>query len=87
MATDSRATPTGRAPKDPNIGDLNLDPITGEPGSHPVGTGVGAAGARSRVRRSGGAGPVSARPAPSWSRCRRACRSRRRRSSQSHRRR
>ena len=24
--------------------DLNADPITGEPGSHPVGTGVGAAG-------------------------------------------
>ncbi len=26
-------------------GDSNPDPITGEPGSHPVGTGVGAAGA------------------------------------------
>jgi len=25
--------------------DANLDPITGEPGAHPVGTGVGAAGA------------------------------------------
>jgi hypothetical protein len=25
-------------------GDLNKDPISGEPGSHPVGTGVGAAG-------------------------------------------
>ena len=24
--------------------DLNADPITGEPGAHPVGTGVGAAG-------------------------------------------
>ena len=24
--------------------DLNADPITGEPGSHPVGTGLGAAG-------------------------------------------
>src|SRR6188508_1869721 len=24
--------------------DMNRDPITGEPGSHPVGTGVGAAG-------------------------------------------
>jgi len=27
-----------------NDGDLNRDPITGEPGSHPVGTGIGAAG-------------------------------------------
>ena len=25
--------------------DMNRDPITGEPGSHPVGTGVGSAGA------------------------------------------
>ena len=25
--------------------DLNKDPITGEPGSHPIGTGIGAAGA------------------------------------------
>ena len=25
-------------------GDSNLDPITGEPGAHPVGTGVGATG-------------------------------------------
>ena len=30
-------------PKDPNH-DLNLDPISGEPGAHPVGTGLGAAG-------------------------------------------
>ncbi len=28
----------------PEDKDLNRDPITGEPGSHPVGTGVGAAG-------------------------------------------
>lgn len=27
--------------------DLNADPITGEPGSHPLGTGVGAAGGAS----------------------------------------
>jgi hypothetical protein len=26
-----------------NQGDLNKDPVTGEPGSHPIGTGVGAA--------------------------------------------
>ena len=31
------------APKDVRD-DLNADPITGEPGAHPVGTGVGAAG-------------------------------------------
>lgn len=28
---------------DPRDRDLNLDPLTGEPGAHPVGTGVGAA--------------------------------------------
>lgn len=39
--------------------DLNLDPITGAPGAHPVGTGVGAAagGATGRGRRLGGRGP------------------------------
>ncbi len=30
-------------PKDPT-GHMNLDPLTDEPGSHPVGTGIGAAG-------------------------------------------
>ena len=30
-------------PKDPN-GHMNLDPLTDEPGAHPVGTGIGAAG-------------------------------------------
>ena len=30
-------------PKDPD-GKMNLDPITDEPGAHPVGTGLGAAG-------------------------------------------
>ena len=30
--------------KDNRDRDINPDPVTGEPGSHPVGTGVGAAG-------------------------------------------
>ncbi|WP_367872064.1 hypothetical protein [Luteolibacter sp. Populi] len=34
-------TPNDEISKQP---DLNPDPITGEPGSHPVGTGIGAAG-------------------------------------------
>ena len=30
--------------KDIRDRDINPDPVTGEPGSHPIGTGVGAAG-------------------------------------------
>ena len=45
MANDPRpANETRTIPKERIVGDLNLDPITDEPGSHPVGTGVGAAG-------------------------------------------
>ncbi len=42
--------------------DSNPDPITGEPGSHPVGTGIGAAGAGAAGAAIGGAvgGPVGA---------------------------
>ena len=42
--------------------DANRDPITGEPGSHPVGTGVGAAGGAATGAAVGGAagGPVGA---------------------------
>ncbi len=42
--------------------DANLDPITGEPGAHPVGTGVGAAGAGAIGTAVGAAvgGPVGA---------------------------
>ena len=38
MKTNDPPTPTRRNP------DFNPDPITGAPGSHPVGTGIGAAG-------------------------------------------
>jgi len=42
--------------------DENLDPISGEPGAHPVGTGLGAAGAGAAAGALGGAmaGPVGA---------------------------
>jgi hypothetical protein len=42
--------------------DANRDPLTGEPGSHPVGTGVGAAGGAAAGAAVGGAvgGPVGA---------------------------
>lgn len=42
--------------------DSNPDPITGEPGAHPVGTGVGAAGAGAAGAAIGGAvgGPIGA---------------------------
>lgn len=42
--------------------DANLDPISGEPGAHPVGTGIGAAGAGAAGAAIGGAigGPVGA---------------------------
>jgi len=42
--------------------DENRDPISGEPGSHPVGTGLGAAGAGAAAGAAGGAmaGPVGA---------------------------
>lgn len=42
-----------------NAPDLNRDPITGEPGSHPVGTGLGAAGGAAAGAAIGtAAGPV-----------------------------
>ncbi|WPC33628.1 hypothetical protein O4M77_07635 [Acinetobacter sp. YWS30-1] len=48
------------APKDVRD-DLNADPITGEPGAHPVGTGVGAAGGAAAGAAVGAAGgPVGA---------------------------
>ena len=37
------ANPSTTTKTDPRDRDLNLDPLTGEPGAHPVGTGVGAA--------------------------------------------
>lgn len=41
--------------------DLNADPITGEPGAHPVGTGVGAAGGAATGAAIGAvAGPIGA---------------------------
>lgn len=45
---------------DPN--DQNPDPITGEPGAHPIGTGIGAAGAGAAGAAIGGAvgGPIGA---------------------------
>jgi uncharacterized protein YcfJ len=45
---------------DPNNRDANRDPITGEPGSHPVGTGVGAAsgGATGAAIGTAVAGPI-----------------------------
>ena len=46
----------------PEQTDANLDPISGEPGAHPVGTGVGAAGVGAVATVIGGvvAGPVGA---------------------------
>lgn len=38
------STDTTRTNQDVRHGDANRDPITGAPGSHPIGTGVGAAG-------------------------------------------
>ncbi|MDB9513349.1 hypothetical protein PN499_19325 [Kamptonema animale CS-326] len=45
-----------------NESDANLDPISGEPGAHPVGTGIGAASAGAAGAAIGGAigGPVGA---------------------------
>src|SRR5262245_62513662 len=42
--------------------DMNLDPITGEPGAHPVGTGIGAAAGGAAAGAAGGAvaGPAGA---------------------------
>ena len=62
MASNVPPRPTRRvSPKEPNVGDLNLDPLTDEPGSHPVGTGVGAAGgAIAGAAIGAGAGPVGA---------------------------
>lgn len=51
-------------PNDPRkpAKDANPDPITGEPGSHPVGTGIGAAAGGAAIGAAGGAvaGPVGA---------------------------
>ena len=45
MTTDKPTTPRNSLdPLDPRAIDSNPDPITGEPGSHPVGTGLGAGG-------------------------------------------
>lgn len=45
----------------PNDRDANADPITGEPGSHPVGTGVGAVGGGTTGAAIGAvAGPIGA---------------------------
>ncbi len=45
-----------------NRGDANRDPLTGEPGSHPIGTGVGSAGGAAAGAAIGGVvgGPVGA---------------------------
>ena len=44
-----------------SVGEPNLDPITGEPGAHPVGTGIGAAGGGAAGAAIGAAaGPVGA---------------------------
>jgi hypothetical protein len=61
MTTKSKKDSGGIATVDPNP-DSNRDPITGEPGSHPVGTGVGAAGGAATGMAVGGAigGPVGA---------------------------
>ncbi len=51
--------PTDQTPTAPRERELNLDPLTGEPGSHPVGTGVGAAAAGAAGAAIGAiAGPV-----------------------------
>ena len=49
-------------PKTTDEIDVNADPITGEPGSHPVGTGLGAAGGAAAGAAVGGAvgGPAGA---------------------------
>ena len=44
MNDDKKYSSTIRPPPPPRKTDANRDPITGEPGAHPVGTGVGAAG-------------------------------------------
>ena len=46
----------------PQVKDENRDPISGEPGAHPVGTGLGAAGVGAAAGAAGGAvaGPVGA---------------------------
>ena len=45
MNINSNNTDYSKATSEVEADDLNRDPISGEPGSHPVGTGVGAAGA------------------------------------------
>ena len=50
--------------------DANRDPITGEPGSHPVGTGVGAVAGGFGGAPPAPAGPLERSPAQRW-RCRR----------------
>jgi uncharacterized protein (TIGR02284 family) len=44
MATQNDLSNKGISATDANTTDLNRDPITGAPGAHPVGTGVGATG-------------------------------------------
>ncbi len=57
---DGDTTRAGSATRE--TGDANLDPITGEPGAHPVGTGVGALGGGTAGAAIGGAigGPIGA---------------------------
>src|SRR6187455_2640898 len=59
---DIRRTDTGHpAHKDEKIRDANPDPISGESGAHPIGTGLGAAGAGAAGAAIGAAaGPVGA---------------------------
>ncbi len=54
MSTSKSSTPRDK--------DENRDPISGEPGSHPIGTGLGAAGAGAATGALGGAvaGPIGA---------------------------
>jgi hypothetical protein len=61
MANPPARTARRANPKDPDAGNPNLDPLTDEPGSHPVGTGIGAAGGAAAGAAIGAAaGPVGA---------------------------
>jgi hypothetical protein len=52
---------TMTTPPTPHNTDLNLDPITQEPGAHPIGTGIGAAGGAVTGAAAGAlAGPIGA---------------------------
>jgi hypothetical protein len=59
---DKLKNTTGTVVHDTTVHDANRDPLTGEPGSHPVGTGVGAAGGAATGAAIGGAvaGPPGA---------------------------